>query len=353
MERPSIKYEPKQREVTGEIVYLDEKRRRKEEPSLYLELSDMAIQNYEEAAGMMRSRGVRPEIMDDYEKYDHKVSDTVASCSALADVLFSLKEQGNKLTFVDIVVFEDAKTVLDKLSLISAGKVLADNNQQLAFSDDPNYPSLDIRKESSKLISTGLTVWRWDSPKYCYTHAKDEQYRYPEHKLTYPADETSPTRQIELKFTYESQDSTMFKESVSLFLYASGQPSISSEIWVSKYAETGYEGHGGSTLRDISEEDVANFGDLIAEIVGDEPLSYEMLIDQRLEEITNAAATEKAQQAIQNLVESTWPAQALYILRCRPKDGEKSYAKSLCDEETSDSAANAINEISAKYKALR
>ncbi len=62
MERPRVINEPKHRKITGEIVYLDEARRRNETPKDYLDLSDMAIQMYETAADMY-TNGQRPDIM--------------------------------------------------------------------------------------------------------------------------------------------------------------------------------------------------------------------------------------------------------------------------------------------------
>jgi hypothetical protein len=115
MERPHVINEPKQRKITGEIVYLDEARRRNETPKDYLDLSDMAIQMYETAADMY-TNGQRPDIMNDYEKYDYKPSETVASCSALAGELLALKEPGSSLTFVDIYTQTDPDTILSKLS---------------------------------------------------------------------------------------------------------------------------------------------------------------------------------------------------------------------------------------------
>ena len=63
MERPQVEYQPKQRNITGEVMYLSDMRRFNQAPKPFLELSDMAIQLYESEADMFTD-GERPDIMD-------------------------------------------------------------------------------------------------------------------------------------------------------------------------------------------------------------------------------------------------------------------------------------------------
>lgn len=350
MERPRVINEPKHRKITGEIVYLDEARRRNETPKDYLDLSDMAIQMYETAADMY-TNGQRPDIMNDYEKYDYKPSETVASCSALAGELLALKEPGSSLTFVDIYTQTDPETILSKLSSARAGEVLAENGEQLALPPIyDSYPELDIRKENSKLVGAGLRVWGWDSTKTIHTNNDYEEYKYPDDVLFYPSEEKNSYRQIELIFSYQCQDSIAFQESVSLHLRSNGSATIDSQIWVREYAETGYEGHGGSSLNKLTDEDVASFGDLIAEIVGEEPKSIHMLMSEKLQEVAETAATEQARLAVYDLIESTWPAQALYVLASRPNGRSENIAQMLRSEESANLAAVEIKRATQKFK---
>lgn len=345
MERPHGKTQPKQREVTGEIVYLDEMRRRNERPQPYEELADMAIQMYEAEADMY-PEGERPAIIEEYERYDFQPSEVVTSCTALADELLALKNPDSPLTFVDIVVESDPDTVLTKLQTIAAGKILADQDAQLAIaSDGKYYPILDFRKENATLVGTGLRVWGWDDRKYVFTNEENEPYEYPKHALFYPTDEKSSTRQIELSFSYRDAESRGFTESVSLYLGAGGSASISSNLWSMAYAETGYEGHGGSSLDNFTDDDIAAFGDLVAEIVGDTPESIAMRIDRKLQELIETAATPAAQQAVHNLIEATWPAQANYLLRRKQEGTSKTIADQLCDPATAEAATEAVGTI--------
>lgn len=351
MERPQVEVKTTQRNVTGEIVYLDEMRRLNVAPKSFLDLADMAIQMYETQADMY-PEGQRPDIMEDYEQFDDKPSEVVASCTALADELLKLKEPGSQFTFVDIAVEAKAETVLNGLKAISVGSVLADDEDQLAIpSDGEYYPVLDFRKQDAKLVGVGLRVWGWDDQKYIFTNSKDEKYDYPRHLLVYPSDEKSSSRQLELSFGYVSGSSTRFTESVSLNLSSRGSVSISSKVWAMEYAETGYEGHGGTSRQKLTDEEIGAFGDLIAKIVGDEPKSSSMVLRERLDEITQTAATPHAQQAIQNLIEATWPAQAEYFLtRTRP-GADMTIREQLRDETTAGAAITAINSIIAEWKA--
>lgn len=350
MERPHGDTQPKQRAVTGEIIYLDEMRRNNEVPQSFLDLGDMAIQMYQTEAAIY-PEGQRPTIMDEYEQYDYQPSEVVASCKALADELLVLKSPDSPLTFVDIVVEPEAKTILSKVQAIKAGNVLAAQDAQLAIpSDGKYYPILDMRKENATLAGAGLRVWGWDHDKLVFTRRAGEPYNYPEHVLFYPADEKSSTRQLELSFSYQNEEGGSFTESVSLYLSSGGTASISSQISSMAYAETGYEGHGGKSLDSVTDEDVAAFGDLVAEIVGNQPESVAMRIDRRLQELTEAAATPAAQQAVQAIIEATWPAQASYFLRRQEEGADTTIAEQLCDPVTADAGIERVNTIIIEWQ---
>lgn len=270
MERPKIQNTPRTREVTGEIVYLDEMRRLKLFPKKYVDLSDMAIVMYEEAADLFRSQNARPDIMDEYEAHDYDITDTELSCFAMADELLSLKCD-DRLTFVDIVIDPSAEEALNKLESIRAGQVLAGEDDQLAIeSDGSYYPILDLKKKNLELRYVSLRVYGWDNNKNVFAIPEGEEYSFPEHCLIYPSDEKNKVRQIELSFIYGGSGNYV-TESVSMYLVNGQEPKIYSRLAASAYMETGYEGHGGTTLSECTDKDVADFGDLIAEIVGDNP----------------------------------------------------------------------------------
>ena len=351
MERPQPAILTKQRTTTGEILYLDEMRRQDLAPRPFIELGDMAIQMYEAAADLYPANE-RPAIMQEYEDNDPKPSQVVVSCLALANILLEVKEPADRFTFVDIAIEDSPVTVLDKLRALSVGAILAGEDEQLAIeSDGEYYPVLDMRKQNAKLVGVGLRAWGWDDAKYGFTKKVGEPYKYPKHALVYPSDEKSCTRQLELSFAYRNDQSTIFTESISLYLSDSGSATISSQVWAMAYAETGYEGHGGSSFQTPTDEDIAAFGDLIAEIVGNEPESILMKQNRQLQALTDATATPSAKQAVQKLIEATWPAQAQYFLTREQTGEDSSIADQLCNEATADQAITAIHEIIKAWKA--
>lgn len=353
MERPQVDIQSQQRDITGEIVYLDEMRRQNVAPDPFQELAGTAIQAYEAQAKTYEG-DERPAIMDEYERHDHKPSPVIASCIALANELLALKDPETPLTFVDIVVETDPDTVLAKIQAMAAGSLLADEDEQLAIpSDGSYYPILDIRKQNAKFIGVGLRVWGWDSEKYVFTNGEDEQYEFPKHALLYPSEEKNSTRQLEISFGYEDEEAGSFVESVSLYIYSDGSATISRSISASAYSETGYEGHAGSSLEKMTDNDIAAFGDLVAEIVGDKPESVGMRIDRQLQEITEAAATPSAQRAIQELIDATWPAQARYLLSRNIEGTDTTIAEQIRDEATVDAAITAIHTTIQEWQEMR
>lgn len=353
MERPQVKNEQKQRTVTGEIVYLDELRRNNERPKPYNELGGMAMQMYEAEADAY-SDGKRPAIMDEYEQYDYRPSETVASCKALADQLLALKDPNDSFNFERIAVEETPQDVLAKLTAISAGGVLAADDEQLAIaSNGEYYPVLDIQKKNATLTGVGLVVRGWDDVKQVFTTNEGEAYKYPDDVLRYPADEVDSTRTLELAFGYTTDDNIRFTESVTMRISAGGSATFYSQVWVSRYAETGYEGHGGKTMQPTSDEEVAAFGDLIAEIVGDTPRTERMKEDQEFQGFIEALATPSARKAVQDLVALTWQTQASYLLTMRLEAEGKTIAELLCDVNTADEGVAGVEAIMAAWRERR
>lgn len=114
---------------------------------------------------------------------------------------------------------------------------------------------------------------------------------------------------------------------------------------MSEYAETGYEGHGGTSLYDLADEDIAAFGDLVARSVGGVPESIGMRYNRKLTEILNSAVS-GAKNATEQLIDETWPAQAVYLLT-RPieKIDKLSIADVASDPKRTDEAVGYYCEL--------
>lgn len=350
MERPKIKNELKKREITGEIVFLDQMRHNERGyPGKFEELRYEQAESYNVRAhannAIYPAIGLRPEIMDLYDEYDGRLSDTEASCIALADELLKLKGKESPMTFVDICIDEPAANVLNKLKSINAGELLTADDEQLAIeSNGEYYPILDIRKDRADLIGVGLRVWGWDHEKYICTDSTEETRDFKKDLLVYPSDEKMAQRQLEITFMYYDHQapkdgSSCFNESISLTVSEHGEPSLTRSISSMVYAETGYEGHKHQSLKSIEEADIAAFGDLVAEIVGDVPESISMRQERKLAELVDAVASEAAKSMIRELLDATWPAQAQYILSLKQKSLNKTVAQMLC---SADDAGRAI-----------
>lgn len=360
MERPKINNEPKAREITGEIVYLDQMRRSGTQfPSKFDELSDMAIDMYSHEAALYEYHGKRPVIMDLYEQYDGRLNDAEVSCIALADELLALKDEKNPLTFLDICIDQPAPDVLHKLQSIRAGELLAADDEQLAMeSTGEYYPVLDMRKEHANIIGVGLRVWGWNHEKYTFTNSDKRKVNPVKDLLMFPSDEKQAQRQIELTFSYlcnqiAEEEPQYFTESVSLMVSEGGGASLYSTVYSPAYAETGYEGHGGESLEDVQEDDVAAFGDLVAEIVGDVPESVAMRENREVYEIVERAVNLQIAEAILELIKVTWPAQANYILSQRPAGFTMTIAEAAQSKDSAQEALAIVRAHVADWKRRR
>lgn len=353
MERPTGKNIAPKRTVTGELVYLNTMRQAGQMPGLYDDQTDMAIQMYEAEADGYNQHGVTLPIIEAYEQYDAAATETELSCVALADELLALKGE-SPLSFVDIVVEAPAEQVLAQLHQMRAGTILSADDSQLAFeSDGSYYPILDIKKQDMTLNGVGLRAFGWDDDKVVFTDKPDETYDYHKHLLVYPADEKTHRRELEIQFSYRGPDEKSATESVHLVVDTNGRASISSNIYVHAYAETGYEGHNGVRLDDCTDADLAAYGDLVASIVGDQPESIGMLIDRQLDEISQSVASHDGKLAVQRLIDETWPAQARYLLRRRTRGEQRSIAADLTDAATADAGVQRLNILIDKWRERR
>jgi hypothetical protein len=352
MELPNVTNIAKNRSVTGEMVYYDQARQLGQYPSAYDELSDMARQMYEIEADIYRAENVRPEIINEYEQFDNNLSSASASCMALADELLQLKGD-NGFTFVDIAVECSARDVLATLSQTRAGELLAEQDAQLAIkSDGSHYPILDIKKSDSELVGVSIRTWGWNDEKYVFTNADDEAYDSTKHVLRFPSDEKAARRSLDLNFTYQHTECGQFSESISLSIDCFGGAHFSSSIWMMTYAETGYEGHGGKTVYDLTDEDIVAFGSLIAESVGNEPESIGMRQQRILENIIDRA-TPEVRTAIKQLVDETWPAQALYLLTDKSTGVGTTLAQIVDDSQRSEEVVTRIEGILRQWRERR
>lgn len=262
----------------------------------------------------------KAEINTPSDEYDYEVEPVSADMIALTDALLEHKQAGSSLTFVDIVVPLAPKKVLERLGSIRAGTVLAGEDEQLAIqSDGSYYPQLDVRKKNGVLDSVSVRAWGWNDTKYRYTDLDKEELTLPREFKEYEG-EIDKTRQLDISLYYVINGATVTE---SITMYGSStepnMPRIGREVWMSEYAETGYEGHGGKALENATEAEVYELLDLVAEIVGDKPESYYEHQLKQLSALQTELTLQDEDKMIDALLKNSYPALALYEL-LRPRD---------------------------------
>ena len=321
MERIESRYEPRQRAVTGEVVYFDDMRHQQEFPKRFSELDDETRAMYEKMAEEYVELGIRPDILDEYEKFDIKMSDAERSCVEMSDELLKHKHREN-LKFASICIDVPPEEVLDKLKQTRIGNVLSGDDEQLAYeSDGSYYPILDIKKKDATLTGVGLTVMDWDSEKTAKTDKPGETWDPNRHVLRYPSDENDRHREFILSFGYKSPNLKTrdgFSEKIT-FTVGESVTGIYREVYVDEYAEMGYEGHHGKTLKKVSDDDVIAMGNLIAEIVGENPESPSERKTKMYNEFLTKILSAESRQYVEEWVNNSWEGQVMADLQYKLK----------------------------------
>ena len=292
----------------------------------------------------------RNNIEQPFDEFDHELTQLQTDGIALADKLLEHKPDDSPFTFVDIILPGDHGVMLEEVKDGPLSHLLTLPSEQLAIeSDGSYYPRLDVRKEGATFIGMSLRVFGWNDRKIRYTNTdqKSPPYLYKE----YP-DQEDKTRQLEFGMSYRIGEET-FSERLSLHITSSHPSSIDASTIISMpvYAETGYEGHGGKDDHSISDEAVEWFLDFVARSVGDAPKSYNEVMDARIEGVRMMADGHGVREAIDELIDGTWNAQALHMmcLPCRLLD-EKSILEGLANPDTAIRAGEAARIVLRQWR---
>lgn len=119
----------------------------------------------------------------------------------------------------------------DKIKQSSIGAILLPDDSELGIVGSKHYPELDLKlNTNTRLLSVDLAGWIWDWP------------------------DKSWARELDINFLWLSKEGgTSTYEELCLYVSAScPNPSLSRKIWISRYAETGYEGHGYTSFEGSS-----------------------------------------------------------------------------------------------------
>lgn len=320
MECIESEYTPIQRSVTGEIVYLDDMRHQEEFPGYFSRLDEETKAMYEQMAAEYVDLGIRPDILDEYEKYESRFTDVEQHCFELADELLKHKHRED-VSFASICIDQPPEKVIDKLKQTKIGSLLYGDDEQLAYeSDGSYYPILDIKKKYAELLDVGLSVRHCDNDKFAWTNSDDEERVPGRDILRYPAGEEIKRREFTLVFSYNipTLDRGGFDEKIKFCVDERGSSAFRS-VYISQYMEMGYSGHHDGSLINISEDDVAAMGDLLVEIVGENPISPSERKTQQYIEFLNEIALPESRQYIEEWVDNSWDGQVLTDLQHKLK----------------------------------
>ena len=305
---------------------------------------------YEAEADLYVAHDTHPDIMDEYEEHDKGEDKLCLEVIALADVLLEHRRPEAQLTFEDFVVPEPDDAVV-RVQESSIGKaLLAGPDTQFAIeSDGSYYPILDIRRKDLALRGISVRAWGWNYPRVAMTNGPGEPYRYPEHLLQFPSNEQDHTRQLDIRFSYSHPSARAVVEEIHLYT-TDRTARLSSQFWVSAYAETGYEGHGGKQI-EATDESMLEFLELVARIVGDDPESYTEWYERKLVDLLRIYEGTQEGKKMNELSELLWPAQALYEIAERPREelAEETIETALRRDEVQRSMALALLDEQINY----
>lgn len=284
------------------------------------------------------------------DEYDYELPQQLVDAIALADELLKRKDQGSPLTMVDIVFQSNTEAMLQEIQSGPLAHLIAPPDKNLAIeSDGSYYPALDVRKQNARMTGMMLTVWGWNYEKIRYI----DRTKIPCEYKKYPG-EIDKVRQFEIRMGYDTgQKDGYATESLSLYFGSNSKDSIHaySQISMPTYAETGYEGHGGKSDKRVSNEAVEWFLNFVAKNVGDQPKSTHDITSEQIEEVRLVAQAHGVCDAIDELIEGTWPAQALYLMSKPMKMLEgKSIIQCLINSDSPKKAGIAAQQVLRTYK---
>jgi len=271
MERPRGEKLVVQRQVTGELMYIQDCWQNNLPVNEFADLPPLARRAYEEIAASVNEQGERPSVMAVLEHYDGARSELSRSCEALVDEL--LRSSGESRE--EIWVATRPREALEKLQNLAVGRALIGDDVQLA---DPyregDGSELDIRKSNSLLTGVSLSAWRHGvERKRAVVTEPGVEPNYPRDYLPYPTNEDAHQSQLDVAFAYYHPQEGHLSEMITLYIDEFGNLSIFREMFVSRFSFASSEGAYSEGLEDVSEDEIAAFADYIAELIGDEPIS--------------------------------------------------------------------------------
>ena len=200
-------------------------------------------------------------------KHDHQLRPIQKKFIDAVDQMLALKEEGSTWSFIDLRCVKGFNEAIELVqSCDELSEVLSGHDEQLAIETDGEYyPVFDVTKASSSPVGISLRAWGWEDEKVRYKRGEGNTL---EGYIVYEG-EKDHTRELDISFHYR-QGKEHIVETVSLYGSTMNQsnPRLYSQIWMSAYAETGYEGHGGHSAGSTSDETIEKFIEIAERLTG-------------------------------------------------------------------------------------
>jgi hypothetical protein len=315
MERPRGEKLVIQRQITGELMYIQDCWENNLQVNEFADLPPFARRAYEEAAATVNEQGGKPSVMAVLEHYDGARSELSRSCEALADELLRSSDGSHEEIWVAMRPHE----ALERLQNLAVGRVLVGNDVQLA---DPYREGdgleLDIRKSNSLLTDVSLSVWKHGVNRKCAIVTEPGvEPSYPLDYLPYPTNEDAHQSQIGVAFAYYHPQEGHLSEMIWLYIDEFGNLSVFREMFVSRFGFASSEGAYNESLEDIPEHEIAAFADYIAELVGDGPISMRDREDDSLTHTINRIPDQLSRAYAQEWIDNMSPEHVRALLMGR------------------------------------
>ncbi len=179
---------------------------------------------------------------------EERLSTGQRAVKQFTDRALALKARNNPLTFVDFAVRADAADVERRLRATEVGDLMLPDGASLSAANGGDYyPDLNLHIGTARVRGVGIRVWGWEYDKYRIDPNGPQQPPYA--ILTYPG-EKDWARQVDIRIWYDNgKDYACQELTLSTSSTAYGPPSVSRDVSVPAYAETGYEGHNQVSRR--------------------------------------------------------------------------------------------------------
>jgi hypothetical protein len=206
----------------------------------------------------------------------------------------------------------------------------------------------DIKKCDSQLIDVGAVVWQWRAPGVTRDPFAPAGQYGGRSLLHFPADEPQVWGQLDITFSYLHPKEGEWFETLSLYQGIAGEVSLSGSTWLSAYAETGYEGDGNQKGRLTDQQAISEFADLIAELVGDEPISEQEYIRREFTAYLQEVKLAESSVYLREWAENMEPSEVLYELHAAQVGPLSLYEALVADRYAHEAHAQLVQLVDAQ-----